>query len=57
MTTGDKGKLFILFVPFSLLSFYSASLCARCGLYVNQKQFLQSSKRPRYELVVIDQQR
>ena len=31
MKRGDKGKLFILFVPLFTLSPYSARLCAPCG--------------------------
>ena len=44
MTTGDKGKLFILFVLLFTLPLLSKIVCSLC---VNQKKHLQNAKRPR----------
>ena len=41
MTTGDKGKLFILFVPLFIYSLfiYSARLCAPCAHFADGPRF------------------
>ena len=48
MTTEDKGKLFILFVPSFTLSLLSKIVCSLC---TNQKFFLLSAERPRYKFI------